>query len=155
MRLAVAFVSAFVCPALIITAWYLYGQFAVFETDDPYIWIRTRGFFILSLIFSAGFVLLLGVPSYFLLRRFGKIHLWSTLLAGFILGAVPMAIFTWPSRLTSASVNGVQTVIDGIPTMAGWLQFTGSVTFIGGCGIAGAFAFWLAAPNKFVNKDKF
>lgn len=155
MKLAIAFVSAFVCPALMITAWYLHGQCAILEADDPYIWIRTRGFFFLCLIFSAGFVLLLGVPSYFLLRKFDKIHLWSTLLAGFILSAVPMAIFSWPSRFTNASLNGVQTVIDGIPTIAGWLQFIGGITFIGGCGIAGAFAFWLAAPNKFVNKKKF
>ncbi|GAB2530675.1 hypothetical protein GCM10008940_35230 [Microbulbifer agarilyticus] len=64
-----------------------------------------------------------------------------------------MAIFTWPLRYqelkTNASVNGVVTMIDGTPTTAGWIQFIEGVTFLGGCGLVGALAFWLAAPNKF------
>jgi hypothetical protein len=152
MRLIAAFVSAIILPALLMTAWYLYGQFMTFESDDPYIWVRTRGFLALCIAVSAGFVFLLGVPAYFLLRRLNVIRWWSTLATGFILGAIPMAILTWPLRYpelkTNASVNGVQTVIDGVPTMAGWLQFLEGVSFLGVCGLVGALAFWLAAPNK-------
>lgn len=135
------------------TVWYLYGQFEIFEPDDPYIWVRTRGFLGLSLFVSAGFVLLLGIPTYFILRRLNLVSWWSTLGSGFALAAVPMAIFTWPLRYlelkTNASVNGVVTMIDGTPTMAGWAQFIEGVTFLGVCGLVGALAFWLAAPNKF------
>ena len=157
MRLIIAFISAVLIPALLMTAWYLYGQFITFEPDDPYIWVRTRGFLALCIVVSAVFVLALGLPAYFLLRRFNIIRWWSTLSVGFILGAIPMAIFTWPLKYpemkTSASVNGVQTMIDGVPTVAGWLQFIEGVSFLGACGMVGAFAFWLAAPNKSKHSD--
>ena len=69
-----------------------------------------------------------------------------------------MAIFTWPLRYpemkTSASVNGVKTMIDGVPTLDGWLQFLQGVSFLGVCGTAGALAFWLVAPNKSLKQDK-
>lgn len=152
MRIALAFLSAITLPAILVTAWYLYGQFQTFEADDPYIWVRTRGFLGLTFFISGGFVLILGLPTYFLLRYFKVVRWWSTLIAGFILGAVPMAIFTWPLRYpelkTSASVNGVQTMIDGVPTIAGWVQFIEGVSFFGACGLVAALAFWLVAPNK-------
>ena len=152
MRIALAFLSAVTLPAMLMTAWYLYGQFQTFEADDPYIWIRTRSFLWLTFLISGGFVLILGLPTYFLLRYFKVVRWWSTLAAGFILGAAPMAVFTWPLKYpelkTSSSVNGVQTMIDGVPTMAGWVQFIEGVCFFGGCGLVAALAFWLVAPNK-------
>jgi hypothetical protein len=152
MRLALAFLSAIIVPAILISGWYLYGQFETFESDDPYIWVRTRGFLGLTLFISGAFVLLLGLPAYFILRYFKFINWWATLISGFILGAAPMAIFTWPLSYpelnTNASVNGVQTIINGTPTMAGWLQFVEGVSFFGGCGLAAALVFWLVAPNK-------
>jgi len=91
-------------------------------------------------------------PAYYLLLKLRAIRWWSTILVGFVLGAIPMAVFTWPLKYpelkTSASVDGVQTMINGIPTVAGWLQFIYGVSFFGVCGIAGALAFWLVAPNK-------
>ncbi|MBB3059921.1 hypothetical protein [Microbulbifer rhizosphaerae] len=152
MRIVLAFLSAAGLPALLMLLWYLYGQYQAFEPDDPYIWIRTKNFAILCFFVSAAFVLLLGLPAYFVLRWFNLVRWWSTLGAGFILAAVPMAIFTWPLKYpelkTSASVNGVLTMIDGAPTMAGWFQFAQGVSFLGTCGLVGALAFWLAAPNK-------
>jgi hypothetical protein len=157
MRLVLAFLSAIALPTLIITAWYLYGQFQTFASDDPYIWVRTRSFLWITFVISSGFVLILGVPAYFLLRRISAVRWWSVLIAGFTLGAIPMAILTWPLKYlemkTSASVNGVQTMIDGVPTMAGWLQFIEGVSFFGACGMVGALAFWLAAPNKLSKRD--
>lgn len=157
MRLTIAFISAIFLPTLLMTAWYLYGQFMTFESDDPYIWVRTRNFLILCIAVSSGFVFVLGVPAYFLLQRLKAVRWWSTLATGFTLGAVPMAIFTWPLKSpelkSSASVNGVQTMIDGVPTMAGWFQFIEGVLFLGVCGMVGSLAFWLAAPNKSSKKD--
>jgi len=152
MRIALAFLSAIALPTILMAVWYLYGQFQTFEADDPYIWVRTRGFLGLTFFISSGYVLILGLPTYFLLRYFKIVRWWSTLVAGFILGAVPMAIFTWPLKYpglkTSSSVNGVQTMIDGVPTMAGWIQFIEGVSFFGACGLVAALAFWLVAPNN-------
>ncbi|WP_444917886.1 hypothetical protein [Microbulbifer sp. JMSA003] len=153
MKLLLAFISAAASPALLMVIWYLYGQFQIFEADDPYIWVRTGNFAVICFFVSGAFVLLLGLPAYFLLRKFRLVRWWSTLVVGFSLAAIPMAIFTWPLKYpelkTSASVNGVQTMVDGVPTIAGWLQFTQGVLFLGVCGLVGALAFWLTAPNKF------
>lgn len=153
MRVALAFLSAAALPALLMILWYLYGQYQTFEPDDPYIWIRTGNFAALCFFISSAFVLLLGLPAYFVLLWLKLIRWWSTLGAGFILASVPMAIFTWPLKYpelrTTASVNGVHTMIDGVPTMAGWVQFSQGVLFLGVCGLIAALAFWLAAPKKF------
>lgn len=153
MRIALAFLSAAALPAILMISWYLYGQFQTFEPDDPYIWVRTKNFSALCFFVSAAFAFLLGLPAYLVLHWFKLVRWWSTLGAGFTLAAVPMAIFTWPLRYpelkSSTSVNGVQTMIDGIPTMAGWFQFAQGVLFLGACGLVGALAFWLVAPNSF------
>ena len=146
MKIALSFVAAILVPASLLTAWYLYGQFAMFESDDPYIWIRTRSFFLMCLSMATAYVVVLGIPTYLLLRKLNAIRWWSTIGAGFILGAIPEAISSWPLRYselqTSATVDGVQTMIDGAPTLAGWMQYTWGVAFVGACGAVGALAFW-------------
>lgn len=146
-KTALGFVAAILVPTGLMVAWYLYGQFATFEANDPYIWVRTRGFLLICLAVSAAYVLALGIPTYALLKWLSVVRWWSTVGSGFILGAAPMAIFTWPLRYpelrSSASVNGVQTMVEGTPTMAGWVQYFSGVAFIGACGAVSALAFWL------------
>lgn len=153
MRIIFAFLSAAALPVLLMVLCYLYGQFQTFESDDQYIWVRTKNFAIICFFISAGFVFLLGLPAYFVLRKFQLVRRWPTLCVGFSLAAIPMVIFTWPLKhlemKKSASVNGVQTMIDGVPTLAGWLQFVQGVLFFGVCGLLGALAFWLVIPGKF------
>jgi len=147
MRIVLAVLAAIVAPAGIMIALYLYGQFTTFEAGDPYIWIRTRNFSIICLLVSTLYVVVLGLPAYLLLRWRHAIRWWSTLIAGFVLAAVPLAILVWPLRFagpgSSASVNGVATMIDGVPTMAGWVQYLAGVGQMGALGVVGAFAFWL------------
>lgn len=155
MRLVIAFVAAVLAPVLALVGWYIYGQFAMFDPNDPYIWVRTRGFFVICLAISAAHVIALGIPAYFVLRWRGLLGWWSALLAGFVLGAIPAAVFSWPLRYASpgshASADGFKTVVNGAPTMAGWLQYLGGVSFFGACGLAAAAAFCVVrgmSPNK-------
>ena len=155
MRLIFAFVAAVLTPTLALVGWYLYGQFAMFDADDPYIWVRTRGFLIICLAVTAAHVITLGIPAYFLLRWRGLLRWWSALLTGFVLGAVPAGIFSWPLRYASpgsyASANGIDTMVNGVPTMAGWLQYLGGVSFFGACGLVAAAAFCVVrgmSPNN-------
>ena len=155
MRLVIAFVAAVLAPTLAVVLWYLYGQFDIFDASDPYIWVRTRGFLVLCLVISAAHVTALGVPAFFIRRWRRALRWWTTLLAGFILGTLPAAVFSWPLRYaspgSSASVNGVDTMIDGVPTTAGWLQYLYGVAFFGIFGILAAAAFWLVlrgGPNN-------
>jgi hypothetical protein len=155
MRLIIAFAAAVLAPTCALAVWYLYGQFATFDADDPYIWTRTRGFIVICLAISAAHVVVLGIPAYLVLRWRGALRWWSTLLSGFVLGAVPAGVLSWPLRYSdlksSATVNGVQTMVDGIPTMAGWLQYVGGVSFFGAFGALAAAAFWVVrgmSPNN-------
>ena len=155
MRLIIAFAAAVLAPTCALALWYLYGQFVAFDSGDPYIWVRTRGFLLLCLAISAGHVIVLGIPAYLVLRWRGALRWWSALLSGFVLGAIPVGVLSWPLRYpdlkSSATVNGVQTMIDGIPTMAGWLQYLGGLSFFGACGAFAAAAFWLVrsmSPNN-------
>jgi hypothetical protein len=146
MRTLVAFLAAVSAPACLFTLWYLYGQFIVFPSDDPYIWVRTWGVLVASLTFSAAHVVLLGAPAYFLLRWRGLLRWWSITAAGFVLGALPLGAMTWPLRYaalgSSSSVNGVDTMINGTVTTAGWLQYAQGVFFFGACGVIAAVTFF-------------
>jgi len=152
MRLILAFAFAIIVPTAFITGWYLYGQFQIFEPDDPYIWVRTSKILVLSLFVSGGFVLVLGLPAYFVLRHFNFVNWWSTIIAGFTLSSVPAAFFSWPlgysGTRTSSSINGVQTMVNGVPTTAGWVNYLEGILFFGLLGATASFAFWLVVRKR-------
>src|SRR3954447_10000190 len=112
MRIAISFLTAILVPTCLVTVWYRYGQFEIFPTDDPFIWVRARGFLAMSLAVSAAHVLILGIPAYVLLRKLNAIRWWSTTAVGFILAAIPLGVLTWPLRYselrTSATIDGVE-----------------------------------------------
>jgi hypothetical protein len=149
MRLVLAFVAAILAPVLLLTLWYLYGQFQVFESHDPYIWLRTRNFFILCLVIAGAHVVVLGLPTYLVLRRLRALRWWSLIGSGFVLGAIPFALYVWPLRYaylhSSSTSDGVITMVDGHVTLAGWLQYASGVSFMGACGAVAALAFWLVS----------
>ncbi len=149
MRLFVALCLAALVPAILMTGWYLYGQFSFFPSDDPYIWVRTRNFAIPCFIVSALFVLLLGLPTFLVLKSNNRVDAKSALLAGFLLAALPAALLTWPMRPGfSSSVGGIAHVVDGVPTLAGWQSYAVGLLSIGALGLAGAAAFWLAYRHE-------
>ena len=150
MKLLIACFSAVAAPTILVCIPYLIGQFLSIETNVPYIWVRTGIVLIKTFLISSGFVFLLGLPAYFLLRYLKLIRWWSTLLTGFSLAAIPMAFLTWPLIFsdthldikTNSTMNGVQTMIDGVPTTAGWIYYLGGVTYFGAFGLIAALAFW-------------
>jgi len=156
MKTALAFLAAALTPPSLMTLWYLYGQFSIFPSDDPYIWVRTGNFLIICVAISSLHVVLLGLPAYAFLRWRNAVRWWSTIPSGFVLAAIPIAFWSWPLRYpelrTTASFNGVQTMIDGVPTAAGWWQYMESVAFFGLCGALSGLAFWLVlramSPNN-------
>lgn len=150
MRLAIATLSAIALPILIMTCWYLYGQFETFDANDPFIWVRTKNIFIIVLIITAVFVVILGLPTYFVLRQIKRVSWRSTVVSGFLIAATPVALFLWPydSPGSSASSNGVDTMVNGVPTLAGWLDYLQAVLFFGVFGLVSAFVFWLLSPKN-------
>ena len=109
---------------------------------------------LLCVAISAAYVIVLGIPTFLLLRWRNLVRWWTTISGGFLLGAVPVAVISWPLRYSelrsSATIDGVQTIINGVPTLAGWLQYLEGLSFMGACGVIGATAFWLIrrrSPN--------
>lgn len=86
----------------------------------------------------------LGLVVYFLLRWRWKITLQSSLIAGFLIGAIPMSIIVGVATLPdSASSNGVATVVDGHLTLAGWYERFILTASFGPLGAAAGVVFWL------------
>src|SRR5262245_17520493 len=115
MRVVLASLAAILAPAAIMIGSYVFGALQSPVADDGFLWVRVRGFSSVSLLVSAAYVVLLGLPVFILLRWRGLIRWWSCVGSGFLLGALPVAVLTWPLRYselrTSASVDGVQTMI--------------------------------------------
>ncbi len=102
---------------------------------------------ILPLAFAVtlGHSIVLGLPAalFYRARRWTRL---STAIAGaFLIGATPYGIFAWPMSLSSktqASFDGVPTIIDGIPTLAGWFAYLEGLVAFGGLGAVGGLVFW-------------
>ena len=117
------------------------------------------------LFFSALHVFLIGVPVFFAFHRLKIIRWWTTLSAGFIGGAFPMAVYSWPYDSKGASTytawNGermVEYVVGGVPSSEGWLAYVQGFIFTGLLGAASALGYWLTwklltRPNSSLHTD--
>ena len=134
-----SFLAAAVAPTLVASLY-----FAVLSGGAPDVAFIA----LLAFAIAAAHVIVLGIPSYVLLRRIGLLRWWSLTALGYVAGCIPVAIFLWPLRYagpgSSSQENGVWTMIDGIPTTAGWLRYAGSVALLGMLGAVGAIAFWFS-----------
>ena len=124
------------------------GRFLVsglLESWDAALWHQFLDMFALVTAVAAIHAVGLGLPVYFLVKIFSSFTYKVSILCGFIVGAIPIAIYTWPLDLSvlnsSVSINGVQTKIDGIPTMSGWFFYLEGVCLFGFLGSSGALVF--------------
>ena len=150
-RSALALIAAVVAPPAIIlvpeAAHLLLSDAASF---DPHAWIRFGRIAAVLLMTASISVVFLGLPVFLLLLWRRAIRWWSALIAGFVLGCLPIAIGTWPARnpelqTTAAHWDGekmVNTMIDGVPTLAGWIRYLEVTALFGGFGAVGGLAFW-------------
>jgi len=68
-------------------------------------------------------------------------------LSGFVIGSVPVAILTWPLQIpprrgSSSGVQGIPTMIDGVPTLFGWILYAIPPLMCGALGVIGGCIFW-------------
>jgi hypothetical protein len=115
---------------------------------------------LLAFVVASIWVVLLGLPTFLIFKHRGLVRWWSAAVAGFLLGAVPMALVSWPFSPGSGSGysawDGHQTVeyvVNGVPTHAGWVQYILGSGGMGLMGAASAFMFWVvwrlvAGPNQ-------
>jgi hypothetical protein len=109
---------------------------------------------IVSFVASLGHVAL-GIPGLLLLSRTRQFKAWAICLLGFFLGCLPMSIWSWPLK---ASLRGasdshwdgekvVHSIVDGVPTLVGWVSYGQGVLSMGALGLASGAAFSIAWWN--------
>ena len=151
MDRSLTFVGAFVAAALAPVAVFL-GTMLLLGGKAVLTSLPLMGFS--SFVVSAGHVLFLGLPAVFTLHKLGRLRLRATLLVGLVAGCVPMAITTWPVTDTNSGYtsNGVELLVNGIPTAAGWARYCYGVLSAGLLGAIGGLAFYLTlrgfSPNN-------
>jgi hypothetical protein len=99
-----------------------------------------------TFIVALAHALVLGLPLFLLLRSMSQFGVVTCALGGFLVGAVPLGVLALISMtgLQSASSGGRSTVINGVPTLAGWIEYVQGVGFVGLFGMAGGLTFWVA-----------
>lgn len=117
------------------------------------------GFMLLAVVVvAAAVVLILGIPAFLMLRKLHREGWVSLAIAGFALGALPVAV-SWPGHLEGFSAGQnwhgkyVQTYVNGVPTSYAWLTYGENVLFFALHGLVGALVFyaiwrWRQRPNK-------
>jgi hypothetical protein len=104
---------------------------------------------ILPIVFgiTLGHSVILGLPVALFYRAKQWKRVSAAMIGAALIGAIPVGIFAWPlsypSLKTTASVGGVATIIDGVPTVAGWFGYLKLLGLFGGLGAAGGLVFWL------------
>lgn len=138
---AVAF--AILVPTVLVVGWDFLSEL---PSADPYAWLRLRNFTILVVYFTYAHVVLLGVPSFLVIRTSRRIITWiKSAVAGFLIGAIPIGLFTLPllrsaSELSSYLKDGemaYETTADP------WLHWTGGMGLMGAFGVLGGLSFWV------------
>jgi len=153
-----ASLAAILMPAIVITLYaFVFNLVAVFAGSARNL---EAGFLLavllIALIISLAHVLLLGLPAVWLLHRFRLLRWWSLTVAGFVGACIPMAIWSWPvdppgMKSSYSYGNGSETIVakvDGVPTLAGWIDYAQSVAFVGLFGVIAALAFWLVIRRR-------
>ena len=101
---------------------------------------------------------LLALPLFLLLRELSWVNAFSAAAGGFavaIIGGVLITIGQF-NRGFSSSADGVPQVVNGAPTVAGWLSYFGSLAYLGLLGAIAGLVFWCvwkwsggaASPDK-------
>ena len=92
-----------------------------------------------------GHALVLGLPIFLILWWKRWVNAISCVCGGFLIAAASGIVPQWPMgpEGNSASVRGVPLVVDGVPTVAGWIDFLQILIFLGAFGAIAGIAFWL------------
>ncbi|MBD8871598.1 hypothetical protein [Rhodanobacter sp. DHB23] len=144
--IAVLIASAFaiLVPTVLVVGWDFLSEP---PSGDPYAWLRLRNFTILVVYFTSAHVVLLGVPSFLVIRTSRRVITWiKSAVAGFLIGAIPIGLFTLPllrsAREPSGHLKDGRMVYETTADL--WLHWIGATGFMGAFGALGGLSFWLA-----------
>ena len=108
--------------------------------------LGSAGIFAPAAAITLGHAVILGMPVALLYRRLRWRSPAFALAGGFVIGALPSGLYFWPvdpRRGTSAWSGTTQTLVDGVPTWAGWVEYLQMLGGFGCLGALGAIVFWV------------
>lgn len=91
--------------------------------------------------------LLIGLPLFLLVRRMrSDAGIAACTLGGFVVAAIPIGVLALISMIgvRSASTNGTPTIVNGAPTLFGWIEYVRTIGLAGLLGLVGGLTFWAA-----------
>ena len=156
-RSMIAILAAIIVPTIAVVLPY---ASATISPDNEHGWLQTRNFAIIVLVIVAAHVIVLGMPAFLILFKAKLVRWWSAITAGFVLAAVPFGFWLWPGKYASTGSSSSQspggdtihTMIDGVPTKDGWIEFVEVCIYFGAFGALGGLAFWMVwrvlCPNR-------
>ena len=131
--IAIALVSSGLAPALLMTAIW----------SDPRV---APMMFAFTFAIALGHAVLLGLPIFLIFQSRGWGSLAASVVLGFVIGAVPAAILSFPasdfSLFASAWAGGRPTQSVGLNTAALWADYVLPLIYFGLLGALGGIAFW-------------
>jgi hypothetical protein len=123
--------------------------------------IESRAYGLVPYVFAVALAhaVMLGLPIFLYLNARGRAGFVASIVAGFAISALPVGLLTfplWSGTNFNASTNGVPTVINGVATLAGWLEYLQYLGLFGGLGAIAGVTFWatLRATRDFPNLDR-
>lgn len=149
----VALCAAMLAPAALVIGYFVLGTlFHPDASSNPYAWEQVGYLSRIVLMISGLHVWALGLPIAAAAIWMQKVRWWVTVSAGLVVGCIPAAVVSWPLKYpelksTSSYWNGermVETIVNGVPTMDGWIQFAAGTSAFGALGATGGLAFWVA-----------
>lgn len=145
MRLVLAVLAAAAVPSLMMGASVLLDRLVNLSLSitDSYMWFGIFVTFVLTMFFTVGYVLLVGIPAYALLRRFGYSGWQPFAISGAAFGAIPAAVMTWPLKYSCIRPYDLIT-----PFTERWIEFLVVIVLCAVAGAVAAQAFRLILPNK-------
>lgn len=120
--------------------------------------IDSHSFALVPYVFAVALAhaVILGLPIFLYLNARGRAGVVSSIVAGFAIGCLPIGLLTFPLWLGTnfnASTNGVPTVVNGVRTLAGWLEY---LQLMGVFGAVAGMTFYatLRATRDFPNRGR-
>lgn len=139
--------AATLVPTLLPTVY-----FSVVMLTSPYPnWTTLFLVFIVAFVTALGHVAFLGIPGVLVLSRARQLKAWTVCALGFFCGCLPMAMWTWPLQASRRGASSsewdgekmVHSIVNGVPTLTGWINYGEGVATMGALGAAAAAVFWL------------
>jgi hypothetical protein len=123
-------------------------------------WDQVGFMLLMAVVFAVPFVVLLGIPLTLLLQRIGYLKWWCLAAVGALAGAI-FAGWSGPGGDPGFSSGGnwygrsVDFVVNGKPTLYGWLSYVQSVAAFAFHGLAGATAFFIVWVRRMGPNNSF